>query len=151
SPGAKTQEQSGFFGTPLQGSTIEGCGGGIVCGTDVRACDSVCFCRMKRSSGAPAPGFGVVGSLQDQVSSMFAGDEEVNVLLDTQLFTDCCAPKRPPTSVMSAECGSGGVPLFVNLLPKILFPESWKYTVDGVGGDGSGFSEPSRPVGGVFW
>src|SRR5262249_2857311 len=101
------------------------------------------------ASAAP-PGFGVVGSWQDQFTWMFAGDDVLSVLLDPQLFTDCGVPKRPPASVMSAEFGSGGVPLSRNLFLKILFPLSWKYTVDGVGGNGSGVSRPSSPPLGLF-
>src|SRR5262249_40386125 len=78
--------QSGFFGTPLQGLAIVGCSPGTGCGTDVRICDSICFFRMNASPALP--GFGVVASLQAQVTWMFAGDEVVSALLDTQLLTD---------------------------------------------------------------
>src|SRR5262245_9248726 len=142
------QAHSGFFGTPLHGFGIVGWDGGTGCGTDVRACDSACFWRMNPS--AEPPGFGVVACLHDQMSWMFAGEDVVKVFPETQLFTDCWAPKIPPASVMSVELGSPAVPLCSNVLPEILLPESWKNTVDGVGGKGSGFSMPSKPTLGLF-
>src|SRR4029077_32223 len=145
---ATRQAHSGFFGTPLHGFGIVGCGGGAGCGTEVRACDSVCFWRMKPS--ASPPGFGVVECLHDQVSWMLGGEEVARLFPETQLFTDCWAPKIPPASVMSVELGSPGVPLPSNVFPEMRLPDSWKNTVDGVGGNGSGFSRPSSPTLGLF-
>src|SRR5262245_16771632 len=147
-PSSTRQAHSGFFGTPLHGFGIVGCAGGTGCGTDVRICDSACFWRMNPS--AAPPGFGVVECLHDQASWMFAGEEVARVFADTQLFTDCWAPKIPPASVMSVELGSPAVPLFSNVLLEMRLPDSWKNTVDGVGGKGSGFSMPSSPTLGLF-
>ena len=81
---------------------------------------------------------------------MFGGEEVVRLFPETQLFTDCWAPKIPPASVMSAEFGSPGVPLFSNVFPEMRCRRAGSTPSDGVGGNGSGFSMPSSPTLGLF-
>src|SRR5262249_38174259 len=118
------QVHSGFFGTPLQGFGIVGCDGGIGFGTEGGLCDSAWLWRVEPRPSPP--GFGVVRCLHPHISWMFAGEDVVSLFPETQLFTDCWAPKMPPASVMSAELESPDVPLFSNVLPEILLPDSWK-------------------------
>src|SRR5713101_8001918 len=98
---------------------------------------------------APKPTLGVVVLWQLQPVWMFAGDEVVRMLPAKQLFTEPFgSPKVPPrsASVTSPALGLGlPTPLLEKVLRYTLLPESWKYTVLGVGGNGSGFSNPSSP------
>src|SRR5437016_1487234 len=78
---------------------------------------------------------------------MFAGNvAAVKLLFDTQLFTDSPVSgvlNMPPSSVTSPANALPDVPLPVNLLFEILFPENWKNV-----GTGSplGNSNPSTPL-----